>query len=69
MAATTGELLITVHAATDLQDCEQFGEQDPFCLLSFTRTPPATTPAGPPPAVATKTAMKGGTNPVWQEEL
>ncbi|KAL4430957.1 hypothetical protein ABPG75_006213 [Micractinium tetrahymenae] len=80
MTATTGELLITVHAASDLQDTEQWGEQDPFCVLSFSGAgaaplSPSATASGAgtagalPVTAATRTAMKGGVNPEWRETL
>ena len=62
MAATTGELLVTVHAGSDLQDCEQFGDQDPYAVISLTRDPTGA-------VAATKTAMKGGVNPRWEATL
>jgi len=70
MAASYGELLVTVKAASDLQDCELFGEQDPFVVLSFTGPNATTGPLGPAGAgagtasAATKTAMKVGMVPV-----
>ncbi|PRW58246.1 elicitor-responsive 1-like isoform X1 [Chlorella sorokiniana] len=63
MAATTGELLVTVHGATDLQDCEEWGDMDPYVTLAFTS--PAAEGAA---SAATRTSMKGGTNPTWQDE-
>ncbi|PSC68297.1 elicitor-responsive 1-like isoform X1 [Micractinium conductrix] len=74
MAAITGELLATVHGASDLQDCEEWGEMDPYAIVSLTGNSGGSVALGLPDAsgataAGTRTAMKGGTAPLWEETL
>lgn len=58
----TAHLHLLGTNTSDAQDCEQWGAMDPYATVTLTGPVP-------PPTASTRTAMKGGTSPQWDETL
>ena len=54
MALEAGELTLSLQFATGLKDCDWFGRQDPYVILSCGSQ-----------QYRSRTAVDGGTTPVW----